>query len=311
MDYLTISLFLTVRCSSRCRHCGAWETQAARGDMTTDEITRLVAMMKEVPAVTAVGLSGGEVFVVRDLLSHAVSELRKASIPYTFTTNAYWAKDLETARELLSDFTDTVGIGFSTDQFHQEYIPVGRVINAVRAAVELSIPYNVRVTMAADDDEKKIMKDLIDAGLPNPDVVGFAPVMYLGQAKDRISPEEFPDDNPRRPCLSLRTPFVFSGGALYACCGEAGNIPGEHPLYLGNVFTDGLLSLIEKYDTDPLLQAVYTIGPRAMWELLEEEPGDEREALLLRSPCGTCRLLFEDEARTERVRQAMERSGAK
>lgn len=306
MDYLTISLFLTVRCSSRCRHCGAWETQAARGDMTTDEITRLVAMMKEIPAVTAVGLSGGEIFVVRDLLSHAVSELRAAELPYTFTTNAYWAKDLDTARELLSDFTDTIGIGFSTDQFHQEYIPVGRVINAVRAAVELSIPYSVRVTMAAGDDEKRIMNVLLDAGLPNQDVVGFAPVMYLGQAKDRIAPEEFPDDNPPRPCLSLRTPFVFSGGALYACCGEAGNIPGEHPLYLGNVFTDGLLPLIEKYDTDPLLGAVYTIGPRAMWELLEEDPRDERERLLLRSPCGTCRLLFEDASRTERVARAVE-----
>ena len=99
--------------------------------------------------------------------------------------------------------------------------------------------------------------------------------------------------------------------SLYACCGEAGNIPGEHPLYLGNVFEDGLLPLIEKYDTDPLLQAVYTIGPRAMWEMLGESPQSEREGLLLRSPCGTCRLLFEDEARTERVRLAVETTNAK
>jgi len=311
VDHLTISLFLTVRCSSRCRHCGAWETQAARGDMTTEEITRLVAMMGEVPAIGAVGLTGGEVFVVRELLRHAVSELRKAEIPYTFTTNAYWAKDRETAREMLSDFTDTIGIGFSTDSFHQEYIPVTRVINAVRAAVELSIPYNIRVTMAEGDDKDTILHGLIDAGIPNPDVVGFAPVMYLGQAKDRISPEEFPDDNPLRPCLSLRTPFVFSGGALYACCGEAGNITGEHPLYLGNVFTDGLETLTAKYDTDPVLKAVYDIGPRAMWELLDEPPRNDRERLLLRSPCGTCRLLFEDESRTERVKQAVEKTYAR
>ncbi|MBN1882743.1 MAG: radical SAM protein [Deltaproteobacteria bacterium] len=311
MEHLTISLFLTVRCSSRCRHCGAWETQAARGDMTKEEISRLVAMLKAVPAVTAVGMTGGEVFVVRDLLHHAVSELREAHLPYTFTTNAYWAKDFEMAKETLSDFIDTIGIGFSTDSFHQEYIPLMRVVNAVRAAEELSIPYNIRVTTAVGDDKEKILTDLIDAGIPNPDVVGFAPVMYLGQAKDRISPEEFPDDNPLLPCLSLRTPFVFSGGALYACCGEAGNIPGEHPLYLGNVFTDGLLPLFAKYDTDSLLRAVYDIGPRAMWELLGEEPTGERERLLLRSPCGTCRLLFEDASRTKRVERVVEKAGNK
>jgi len=306
VDHLTISLFLTVRCPSRCRHCGAWETQAARGDMTKDEISRLAAMFAEEPAITAVGLSGGEVFVVRELLHHAVSELRKVEIPYTFTTNAYWATSLEKARETLSDFTDTIGIGFSTDYFHQEYIPVQRVINAAKAAEALSIPYNIRVTMAEGDDEGKIMGELIDAGLPNPDVVGFAPVMYLGQARERIAPDEFPDDNPPQPCLSLRTPFVFSGGAVYACCGEAGNIAGEHPLFLGNVFTDGLETVIEKYDADPVLRALYGIGPRRIWELLEEPLKNDREELLLRSPCGTCRLLFEDSSRTERVRRAVE-----
>jgi hypothetical protein len=274
--------------------------------MTKDEISRLAAMFAEESAITAVGLSGGEVFVVRELLSHAVSELRRVGLPYTFTTNAYWAKDLETAKETLSDFTDTIGIGFSTDSFHQEYIPAERVINAVLAAEALSIPYNIRVTTAVGDDEEKMLRGLIDAGLPNPDMVGFAPVMYLGQAKDRIAPEEFPDDNPPQPCLSLRTPFVFSGGAVYACCGEAGNIPGGHPLLLGNVFTEGLGAIIEKYDADPVLRALYDIGPRRIWELLEEPLKDDREELLLRSPCGTCRLLFEDEARTVRVKEAVE-----
>ena len=155
--------------------------------------------------------------------------------------------------------------------------------------------------MRTSDKRADIEKCLKDAGLKNLDAVQFSPLMYIGSAKKNIPPEEFPDENKKGPCLSLRTPFLFSKGDLFACCGEAGNIEGEHPLYLGNIKTSGLRSLFDKYEKDPYLTALYTIGPMGLWELLGDRPRDLEEELLLRSPCGTCRLIFADEDRTERV----------
>jgi hypothetical protein len=65
-------------------------------------------------------------------------------------------------------------------------------------------------------------------------------------------------------------------------------------LLLGNHNETRLADLVAKYQTDPILKAIYTIGPRALYERRGTSPKSLREALLLRSPCGTCRLLFED-----------------
>jgi MoaA/NifB/PqqE/SkfB family radical SAM enzyme len=293
MEHLTVSLFLTRRCTSRCRHCGAWAVRSAEHDFTKDDVTRFIEEIGRTPAVGAVGLSGGEVFVVKELFDLGVDELRRVGLPFTFVTNAWWAKDEDIAREVLSRYVGTLGMGLSADSFHREFIPTARVVNAARAAESLGIPYVVRATMRAGEQKEEIEKSLVDARLPDPGKIAFAPLMYIGKARSEIDSDEFPDDNPSRPCLSLRTPFIFPNGDVYACCGEAANIDGDHPLLLGNLSETSMAKLVAKYETDPILKAIYTVGPRALYKEKGASPKDLREELLLRSPCGTCRLLFE------------------
>jgi hypothetical protein len=294
VDHLTVSLFLTRRCTSRCRHCGAWYTKSADRDFTREDLARFIADIGKTLGIGAVGLSGGEVFVVKDLFDFAVEELVRLGLPFTFVTNASWAKTEATARDLLSAYVGTLGMGLSADSFHQEFIPVVRVVNAARAAETLGIPYVVRATMRAGQPRKAVERHLMEAGLPDRQKIAYAPVMYIGQAREKIDPADFPDENPPGvPCLSLRTPFIFPNGDVYACCGEAANIEGGHPLFLGNLNKTRLAELIKKYETDPTLGAIYTVGPRALYEKTGGLPQTLRDELLLRSPCGTCRLLFE------------------
>jgi MoaA/NifB/PqqE/SkfB family radical SAM enzyme len=296
VDHLTVSFFLTRRCTSRCRHCGAWYTKSADRDFTRDGLARFIADVAGTPGIQAVGLSGGEVFVVKDVFDFAVDEARRLGLPFTFVTNASWAKTEAVARGRLSRYVGTLGMGLSADSFHQEFIPVDRVVNAARAAEALGIPYVVRATMRTSDNREEIEKGLVAAGLPDPAKVAYAPVMFIGQAREKIDPADFPDENPHAPCLSLRMPFIFPNGDVYACCGEAANIEGGHPLFLGNLNETRLSELVRKYETDPTLSAIYTVGPRTLWEKTEKtgrRPESLRDELLLRSPCGTCRLLFE------------------
>ncbi len=310
MEHLTISFLLTRRCNAQCRHCGAWPSKdksklksgsKTASDFTTDEIDTYIDEIEKTPEIEAVGLTGGEVFIVKPLLKKAVDRLREIDTPYTIVTNAFWAKSIDVAKGVLKDFTDCIGIGFSADSFHDEFIPVRNVVNAVKAAESLNIPYLVRATMKVGDTEESMKQWFENAGLPDIKVIQFAPVMYIGEATEKMNPEEFPNKNPAVPCLSLRTPFIMPGGDVFACCGEAANIEGKHPLYLGNLNESSLTTLIKKYDTNPFIIALYTKGPRALWELLNERPAALRDELLLRSPCGTCRLLFEDGERIERL----------
>ncbi len=296
MEHLTVSFFLTRRCTSRCRHCGAWYAKSADHDFTQANLGRFIADVADTPGIEAVGFSGGEVFVVNEVFDFAVDEARRLGLPFTFVTNASWAKTEAVARERLSRYVGTLGMGLSADSFHQEFIPVDRVVNAAKAAEMLGIPYLVRATMRTSDSRAEIEKGLVAAGLPDPEKIAYAPVMYLGQACKEIPPEDFPDENPRVGCLSLRTPFIFPNGDVYACCGEAGDIEGKHPLFLGNLNEARLADLVKKYETDPTIDVLYREGPRALWEKTGHVPRTLREELLLRSPCGTCRLLFEGEA---------------
>jgi len=293
MDYLTVSLFLTRRCTSRCRHCGAWYTKSAEHDFTKDDLARFIADIAATPGIEAVGLSGGEVFVVRGLFDFAVDDLRRLGLPFTFVTNASWAKTEQIAWRCLARYVGTLGIGLSADSFHQQFIPIERVVNAARAAERLGIPYVVRATLVASERPEVVETMLLEAGIPDPGRIAYAPVMYIGQAREKMDPDEFPDENPDVGCLSLRTPFIFPDGAVYACCGEAANIEGAHPLLLGNLNETRLAELVAKYETDPALKAIYSAGPRAMWEKTGRTAESLRDELLLRSPCGTCRLLFE------------------
>jgi MoaA/NifB/PqqE/SkfB family radical SAM enzyme len=293
VEHLTVSLFLTRRCTSRCRHCGAWYTKSADRDFVREDLARFIADIGTTPGIEAVGLSGGEVFVVKALFDFAVDELRRLGQPFTFVTNASWARTGAVARERLSRYVGTLGMGLSADSFHQQFIPINRVVNAARAAEQLGIPYVVRVTMRASDRRQDVEKRLVEAGIPDPGTIAYAPVMYIGQARERIDPDEFPDENLHAPCLSLRTPFIFPNGDVYACCGEAANIEGNHPLFLGNLNETRLSDLVKKYETDPTLKSLYSVGPRALWEKTGGSAETLRDELLLRSPCGTCRLLFE------------------
>ena len=302
MEHLTVSFFLTRRCTGRCRHCGAWSTRSAENDFTKEDVRRFIAQIKETPAIEVVGLSGGEVFVVKEVFDVAVDGLRENGIPFTFVTNASWAKDERIARETLGRYVGTLGMGLSADSFHQEFIPIARVVNAARAAESLGIPYVVRATMRATERPGEIEKRLMDAGLPDREKIAYAPVMYIGKAREEIDPYQFPDENPGGPCLSLRTPFIFPNGDVFACCGEAANIDGGHPLFLGNLNETRLADLVKKYEIDPVLKAIYAVGPRALYERTGAQPKDLREQLLLRSPCGTCRLLFEGKDKIRAVR---------
>ena len=293
MDHLTVSFFLTRRCTSRCRHCGAWYAKSAPEDFTKEVLGRFIAEVGATPGIEAVGFSGGEVFVVKDVFDFAVDEVRRLGLPFTFVTNASWAKTEKVAADRLSRYVGTLGMGLSADSFHQEFIPADRVANAAKAAETLGIPYVVRATMRTSDSREEIERGLLAAGLPDPKKIAYAPVMFLGMAREKIDPAEFPDNNPSGPCLSLRTPFIFPTGDVAACCGEGGDIEGMHPLFLGNLNESSLAELVKKYETDPVLKDIYTIGPLALWKKSGRTPQSLRDELLLRSPCGTCRLLFE------------------
>ncbi len=86
--------------------------------------------------------TGGEPFLLGKDLLHCVEYSAKKGLATRIVTNAFWAKTLDSAREMIKTYKEAglSEINLSCDDYHQEFIPVERIKYANEACLELNLP---------------------------------------------------------------------------------------------------------------------------------------------------------------------------
>lgn len=88
----------------------------------------------------SVWIHGGEPFLYFNCLEHIIKKAKKLKIPRIgVITNSFWAKNEKIAKKKLERLKKA-GLSvltFSFDYFHQEFIPLEYVMNALKSAVDL------------------------------------------------------------------------------------------------------------------------------------------------------------------------------
>lgn len=92
---LSVQLDLTYRCNERCVHC--YLDHDDKGEMTTAEIKRLLEEMAEA-GVFILTLSGGEIFLRKDLFEILEHARRRLTFCVKLKTNAILIREREAAR---------------------------------------------------------------------------------------------------------------------------------------------------------------------------------------------------------------------
>lgn len=149
---VSIGIFLSYRCNSRCRHCmyacsPDWSADwIAERDLTLI-LNQLSGKIKPSPyGPESVSLNyglhftGGEPFLNFNLLLRAVEISNELRIPSTFVeTNCYWCVNEEIVREKLRLLKDRglKGILISVNPFFLEYVPFERTERAIRIGQEV------------------------------------------------------------------------------------------------------------------------------------------------------------------------------
>jgi len=150
---LSGGVFLTYKCSSRCKHC----MYACSPRWRADWISRVDAEkilhnlseafrerypkgFMEVGVNLGLHFTGGEPFLNFDLLLDLVRIADKMGMPSMFVeTNCFWAVNDEATREKLLRLKDAGlhGILISVNPFILEYVPFERTLRAIRIAREI------------------------------------------------------------------------------------------------------------------------------------------------------------------------------
>ena len=133
----TINIMPTTACNIRCRHCGLDES--IREAMEDETLEKLLADISK-SSIQDVSISGGEPLSeeYKDRLLYALrsSEIGKEK-EVAVQTNCSWAKSRKRARQMV-DSLKSAGVShlsLSMDTFHQEFVPLKYVANAVNACL--------------------------------------------------------------------------------------------------------------------------------------------------------------------------------
>ena len=297
---MRLGVQLTEHCDLACRHCATSSSPRVTSKLDRGLLRDLLQELKAIDPGAEVGFTGGEVFRARDLLYYGIDLVRDLELRYSIVTNGSWAIDEDDRRKVLESILDVRRLGLSSDVYHRTAVPARAIGLAVREAVALGIEAAVRYTYVEGEDLEQVYADL---GLDTAELrerVQFSAIMAIGRAT-RLSTDIFPTHSDQEPCLAASVITIRSTGDIVGCCGEAMYLPGPHDLHHGHLGSETLTDVIDARRSNNVLQALRTVGARQLAELAglaSDAPGDR---VYVKSPCGSCRLLFRNQDSRDRT----------
>jgi organic radical activating enzyme len=139
--YKTLSIMPTQRCTAECIHCGTMSSPRERAALSRDAVLKVIDEAAGLDEYKLVVFTGGEPTLAWPTLLAGITRAHERGLTTRVVTNAHWARSAEAARRrvraLRSAGLDE--INFSTGDQHARFVPVERVVQAIRAACENGI----------------------------------------------------------------------------------------------------------------------------------------------------------------------------
>lgn len=281
VETFRVGLLLTERCNIECSHCWFSSGPERKARMDLDEAIDYINQAHEIPSVEWISFTGGEPFLLPEMLLSLVGFSSERGFHTECVTNCFWAETEEGAMKRLGDLVDAGldAINISADDFHQRYIPFERVSNCYWAARRLGVKVVIMCAAAKSSNLRirDILQRLGDEGIHvigdgEPRTArsalavetGFIPV---GRAAEIPREEwvigESPVDGPCR--IVLRDIGIAPSGHVLPCCSAASLIADASP---GNAKEKRLDELIEEASHRPLFKVLSSDGPAGLAKLL-------------------------------------------
>lgn len=311
-----LNFIVTDKCNIKCDFCAVGSGPNLEGNLSFNEMCSIYDQLHKLSKIDSVVFTGGEPFIYLDEIYNTLDFIyKKNQRPVVrIITNAYWATSFNLAKEILSKLKKVglTELNYSVDDFHQQFIPVERIKNAVEAALDLNIPVHLaHKTYPGSISNKStyeelLNREILDLGMStnnnfSSDLLTFSSgnTVPIGRGSDKINksewvPKEFSKNHCKGPCSSVFDSINISPkGFLVPCCGL---IDREIPLfYSGNILENNLEDIMKKSNKNILYNWLALEGPYAIKEFVNKiNPEIYFEGKYVQK-CQICQELFSND----------------
>ncbi|MFA5504375.1 MAG: radical SAM protein [Vulcanimicrobiota bacterium] len=262
-------VMLTRKCNMSCRHCSVESHPGITTEPSPEELRRLVMELGEA-GVRRLQFTGGEP-LIRHRLLFELMELAhtRYGITTAIVSNGFWGKKPERARDFFHQMVKhgLVRLAISYDRFHAKFMGPEPVCNILEVARREQWIVNINITRTADDHE---LEELLAPFTPYENAAfRFYDVQPVGFAQGlnedlRGQLEGF--------CSGCEQPTVCDDGRVAACNGPAYFEPRHSALLLGHLKEGPISELLERHQSDPILETIRLSGPMELKRVLQSTP---------------------------------------
>ena len=296
-----IEFVITHACSGKCKHCSLGELPAAGGSIDAATAVQVTKQLTEKYSIESIMTFGGEPLLYWDTVCKIHAAARDCGInKRQLITNGFFSKDEKKTDEAAKALCDA-GINavlLSIDAFHQEFIPLGPVLQFADALMRHNIPYlrahPAWVISEADinpynTETRRLLDIFADKGIPSSSGNN---IIASGSASKYLA-EYFPPPGE----IDLSEPC---GSAPYTSRLDEIDCVGINPdgtvvacIEIGNIYHMDIMTIIDNYDPyrDPILSNLLKGG---VGELLRyaDANGVSVDISDCYSACGVCRKVM-------------------
>lgn len=297
INFSELTLTLVYRCNYRCPSCLVGDMLSSKEHLSYDEAVNIIDSAADLETIGGVAFVGGEPFLVHPLMVRIARYVfERYNVPLTASTNSYWAKSLESARQKLERLAQygMKSLLLSWDDFHSLFGNIEQIANAITACNEFDIQpviQNIYIKGATRIDSiKETLGRLCDTErvrwVENPCI----PIGLGSNIEVEKQPLAEIDDMPYGRCSAGNVINVQANGDVKPCCG-AGLMVDR--LTMGNIKSDSLANIIRRSSVNPLFNSLVAFkGPKHLVELLRQANRADLVPGRVTDPCDACQKIL-------------------
>jgi Radical SAM superfamily len=285
---MEIAIVMSAKCNAACAHCTTSCGPTRTETLSESQICQLMDDAARIGKCESLSfhITGGEPFLNFNLLLAVTRHGAGLGARLSCVTNAYWARTRELAGERLGRLAEVglTALSVSVSRFHQQYVPLDRVKNALEAAKQLEIRTELKGAILESDLAAGATRDQWRAQL-HADHINIFPILpFLREGVELPDSEYYREPGlPHGRCPG-EIVCIEADGTAVSCCGPGSS---RQFLTLGNVHRDSLDVINGRFEGNARQRLLRERGPIAFAEAaIEAEMGH----LLRESYAGPCDL---------------------
>lgn len=308
--FRVLTLEIGLKCPISCRHCYSECSPSRTEKMDEGFLITAIRQFARMENSQIVQLTGGEPFSYLDSLSMALEEIEQSNKLKSFIfTNGYWANSVTNARNTLDKLPKIDLIAISADIYHEQYIPLRFVRNALNACEESGASAFLSMCETSNEYLGRLKRELGEE-LFNATPKFNSALQPIGRAVNLdILRKPLQGDLLNEVCPLIGSPIILHDNTIIMCCGciRRRNLINSYDSPF-RFKTSSEISLFEIYNAareDIIIQALRTLGIGYLLHLLKQTESYEVDISSYNHLCDLCIEIMTNPGLIDLLRQTI------